>query len=193
MLEKLLLDDLSDAFSRLPAGAKFCSLPVLKGEARWIASQTLLFSHWFAKRCGVKVRLDVTRPRFAVLTDPDHPRLPLCGAMAEEMATAVSSAIAPHKGRRGWSGNHQVWGSSELPFFTQRLTFDCHIMSSMMFQHQEHIKYTSLPTARCSRVPISNPYAWNDPPRACCSGFFQIFNRRPNGSGGQREPCRYEN
>lgn len=57
-------------------------------------SQALLFSHWFVKRCGVKVKLDVTRTPLAVLADPDHPRLPVREAMAEERAT-VSKGNLP--------------------------------------------------------------------------------------------------
>ena len=34
-----------------------------------------LCSYWIAQRCGVTVRFDVSELRFAVVTDPDHPRL----------------------------------------------------------------------------------------------------------------------
>ena len=48
-----------------------------------------LLSNWIVKRCGVTVRFDVSELRFAVVTDPDHPRLSFREAMAEETATVA--------------------------------------------------------------------------------------------------------
>ena len=48
-----------------------------------------LLSNWIAKRCGVKVRFDVSKLRFAVETDPNRPCLSFREAMAEETATVA--------------------------------------------------------------------------------------------------------